>query len=59
MNRRLSWWLYKKATKAVTEVLGEEELESLKKDLVNPVKIAVRDAMEDILEDDDEDSQMD
>ncbi len=55
MNRGISRWLVRKAA----EVLGEEELESLKKDLVNPVKIAVRDAMEDILEDDDEDSQMD
>ena len=55
MNKRLSRWLYRKAAEAI----GQEELESLKKDLVNPVKIAVRDAMEDILEDDDEDSQMD
>ena len=55
MNRGISRWLVRKAA----EVLGEEELESVKEDLVNPVKIAVLDAMEDILEDDDEDSQMD
>ena len=56
MNRRLSWWLYNKATKAVTEVLGEEELESLKSDLLTPVKIAAKEAIEDFMnEEDDED----
>ena len=49
MNRRLSRWLYKKATKAVTEVLGEEELESLKSDLLTPVKIAAKEAIEDFI----------
>lgn len=53
MNRRLSWWLYKKATKAVTEVLGEEELESLKSDLLTPVKIAAKEAIEDFMNEED------
>ncbi len=44
MNRRLSRWLYKKAA----EALGEEEMESLRNDLLTPVKIAVKDAVEDI-----------
>jgi len=47
MNRRISRWLYKKATQA----LGEEELESLKSDLITPVKIAAKEALEDMLED--------
>ena len=47
MNRRISRWLYKKATQA----LGEEELESLKRDLITPVKIAAKEALEDMLED--------
>ena len=47
MNRRLSRWLYKKAAQA----LGEEELESLKSDLITPVKIAAKEALEDMLED--------
>ena len=34
MNRRISRWLYRKAAQA----LGEEELESLKSDLITPVK---------------------
>ena len=45
MNRRVSRWLFKKAT----EVLGEEEMESLKNDLVTPVKIAAREAVADLL----------
>ena len=53
MNRRLSRWLYKKATKAVTEVLGEEELESLKSDLLTPVKIAAKEAIEDFMNEED------
>jgi hypothetical protein len=53
MNRRLSWWLYNKATKAVTEVLGEEELESLKSDLLTPVKIAAKEAIEDFMNEED------
>ena len=40
-------WLFRKAT----EILGEEEVESLKNDLINPVKIAARDAAADILGD--------
>lgn len=53
MNRRLTRWLYKKATKAVTEVLGEEELESLKSDLITPVKIAAKEAIEDFMSEED------
>jgi hypothetical protein len=53
MNRRISRWLYKKATQA----LGEEELESLKSDLITPVKIAAKEALEDMLEDRDEEEQ--
>jgi len=53
MNRRISRWLYKKATQA----LGEEELESLKSDLITPVKIAAKEALEDILEDRNEEEQ--
>ena len=53
MNRRLSWWLYNKATKAVTEVLGEEDLESLKSDLLTPVKIAAKEAIEDFMNEED------
>ena len=55
MNRKLSRWLYKKAA----EALGEEELESLKSDLVTPVKIALKDAIDDYMEKDDENSPMD
>ena len=55
MNRRITRWLYKKATQA----LGEEELESLKSDLVTPVKIAMKDALEDMLEDRDEEEEED
>ena len=50
MNRRITRWLYKKAT----EALGEEELESLKNDLIAPVKIAAKDAIKDMLETDEE-----
>ena len=39
--------------------MGEEELESLKSDLVTPVKIALKDAIDDYLEIDDENSPMD
>ena len=53
MTRRISRWLYKKATQA----LGEEELESLKSDLITPVKIAAKEALEDMLEDRDEEEQ--
>lgn len=53
MNRRITRWLYKKATQA----LGEEELESLKSDLITPVKIAAKEALEDILEDRNEEEQ--
>ena len=42
MNKRIYGWLYRKAT----EALGEEELERLKSDLINPVKIAVKDAID-------------
>ena len=53
MNRRISRWLYRKAAQA----LGEEELESLKSDLITPVKIAAKEALEDMLEDRDEEEQ--
>ena len=53
MNRRISRGLYKKATQA----LGEEELESLKSDLITPVKIAAKEALEDMLEDRDEEER--
>ena len=53
MNRRITRWIYKKAVQA----LGEEELESLKSDLITPVKIAAKEALEDILEDRNEEEQ--
>ena len=53
MNRRITRWLYKKAAQA----LGEEELESLKSDLITPVKIAAKEALEDMLEDREEEEQ--
>ena len=55
MNRKLSRWLYKKAA----EALGDEELESLKSDLITPVKIALKDAIDDYLEKDDKNSPLD
>ena len=54
MNRKLSRWLYKKAA----EALGEE-LKSLKSDLITPVKIALKDAIDDYLEKDDENIPLD
>ena len=45
MNRTISRWLYRKAA----EVLGEEEMESLKDDLVSPVKTAAKEAVADFL----------
>ena len=45
MNRRIARWLYKKAAEAI----GPEELESLKNDLVEPVKIAAKEAVADML----------
>ena len=53
MNRRISRWLSRKAAQA----LGEEELESLKSDLITPVKIAAKEALEDMLEDPDEEDE--
>ena len=55
MDRKLSRWLNKKAA----EALGEEELESLKSDLITPVKIALKDAIDDYLEKDDENKPLD
>ena len=55
MNRKLSGWLYKKAA----EALGDEELESLKSDLITPVKIALKDAIDYYMEKDDENSPLD
>ncbi len=53
MNRRISRWLYRKAAQAH----GEEELESLKSDLITPVKIAAKEALEDMLEDKNEEEE--
>ena len=53
MNRRITSWLYRKAA----EALGEEELESLKSDLITPVKIAAKEALEDMLEDKNEEEE--
>lgn len=53
MNRRVSRWLFKKAT----AVLGEEELASLKNDLVKPVEIAAREAVADLLGELDEENE--
>ena len=50
MNRRITRWLYQGAK----ELLGEEELESLKNDLITPVKKAAVEAIEDMLEEDDD-----
>ena len=49
-NRRLSRWLYKQAVNAI----GDEELQSLKKDLIEPVKIAAKEAVADILQEKDD-----
>ncbi len=51
MNRRVYRWIYKKAAEAI----GEEELESLKNDLVSPVKAAAREAVADMMRHSDED----
>ena len=48
MNKRLSRWLYRKAAEAI----GQEELESL--NLIEPVKIAARDAVADMLKEKEE-----
>ena len=45
MNRRITRWLYKKAAQAI----GEEEMESLKNDLIRPVKTAAQEALADML----------
>ena len=45
VNTRVRRWLFKKAT----EALGEEEYNGLKNDLINPVKIAAREAAADFL----------
>lgn len=45
MNKRMKRWLFQKAT----EVLGEEEYNSLRNDLINPVKIAAKEAAADFL----------
>ena len=47
MKKRMYRWIYKKAA----EVLGDEELNSLKNDLITPVKIAAREAAADIIGD--------
>ncbi len=45
MNRKIVRWIWKKTA----EALGEEEVESLKKDLLDPVKKATAEALEDML----------
>ena len=50
MNRTITRWLYKGAK----ELLGEEELESLKNDLIAPVKEAAVEALEDMMNEDGE-----
>ncbi len=45
VKRRIQRWLLQKAE----EALGEEEFNSLKNDLVGPVKIAAREAAADFL----------
>jgi len=45
VKRRLQRWLLQKAE----ETLGEEEFNSLKNDLIGPVKIAAREAAADFL----------
>ena len=50
MNRRITGWIYKKAK----EALGEEELESLKNDLIQPVKEATMEAVREMMEEDEE-----
>ncbi len=46
MNKRLTRWLYKK----VAEAVGEEEMASLKNDLISPVKSAAKEALADMLQ---------
>ncbi len=53
MNRRVYRWLYKKAE----EILGDEELDSLKNDLITPVKAAAREAVADLIGDSDEETE--
>lgn len=47
MNRRVYRWIYRKAA----DILGPEEIDSLKNDLLNPVREAVRDAAADLVGD--------
>lgn len=49
VNRRVQRWLVRKAE----EALGEDEFNSLKNDLIGPVKIAAREAAADFLSDSD------
>ncbi len=53
MNRRITRWLYKKATEAI----GEEEMASLKNDLITPVKAAAKEALADMLQSQEEDDR--
>jgi len=46
MSRRVQRWLVRKAE----ETLGEDEFNSLKNDLIGPVKIAAREAAADFLD---------
>ncbi len=51
MKRTITRWLYKKAEQA----MGEEEMESLKNDLISPVKTAAKEALADLLRPQEED----
>ena len=53
VKRRIQRWLLQKAE----EALGEEEFNSLKNDLVGPVKIAAREAAADFLGETEEEKQ--
>ena len=51
MKRTITRWLYKKAEQA----MGEEEMESLKNDLISPVKTVAKEALADLLRSQEED----
>lgn len=53
MNRSITRWLYKKAAEAI----GEEEMASLKNDLISPVKSAAKEALADMLQSQEDDDR--
>ena len=53
MNRSIKRWLYKKAAEAI----GEEEMASLKNDLISPVKSAAKEALADMLQSQEDDDR--